>query len=153
MIVADALSAAEGNWLLLGLGVLAFLAVLVNHVLGAVQKMKQLRNGTVSPTPLPVIVEKSLAEKFVDVPRFKEFTEYVHNAHHTIRNEIQQVELEGEKRGDETKDLIKETNKANERRFEGVHVRMNAIAEEMPQKVIQILRDTGHLRWPGRKDI
>jgi hypothetical protein len=148
VILASALTTAEGDWLLLGLGVLAFLAMLAHHALGAVQKAKQLRYGTITQTPLPVVVEKSLAEKFVDVPRFKQFTDYVHDSHHRIRNEMQKIELDGEKRGEDMQQLIRETSRENERRIEGVHARINAIAEEMPRKVIALLKDTGHLRFP-----
>jgi len=131
IFMASELTSAEGAWLLIALGVISFLAILVNNALGAAQKYKQLKQGSISPTPLPVVVEKSLAEKFVDVPRFNQFSDYVHKAHHEIRNEIQKVEVDGEKRGEDTQDLIRELDRDNEKRIEAVHHRINAVSAEI----------------------
>src|ERR1051325_11122729 len=140
-VVATELTNAEGSWLLVAIGVLAFLALLLNNSLGAIQKAKALRQGAISPTPLPVIVEKSLSEKFVDTPSFKSFTEYVHKSNHEIKNEIKAVKNEGELRGKEMEDLARDLNKQNELRSSKIHDRINTVAEEMPGKIIKLLRD------------
>jgi flagellar biosynthesis/type III secretory pathway M-ring protein FliF/YscJ len=56
---------------------------------------------------------------------------------------------EFEKLDTDIKEMFKEHSKQSETRIQKVHERINTIAEEMPGKVIALLRDTGHLRWPG----
>jgi hypothetical protein len=150
VFMATGLTSAEGDWLVKGVAVLAFLAWFINNTLSAVQKSKSLKHGSITPTPLPVIVEKSLAEKFVDVPKFETFEQYVHRSHHDIKEEVNAVKLEGEERGKQHEQLMRELGRDNEKRSEKIHDRINTVAEEMPRKVIALLRDTGHLRLPNK---
>jgi hypothetical protein len=140
--VAAELTGDEGRWLLYGLGALAFLAFLFKNALGSMREWKALREGnSINPTPLPVIIEKSLAEKFVDVPQFKEFTKYYHSAHHEIRNEMNAVKLDGEHRGKEMESLLRELNDKNETRSGTIFAAIQKEGHRLDGRVNDVLKE------------
>ena len=108
----------EGRWLSTGIITLAAVGAALYYSLAAAEKFKSLRSGTtnIGPQPLAVVVEKSLAERFVDRPTFQTFEKYVHKAHHDIRDEIHAVKLDGEVRGKDTEELIRGLSEKNEER-------------------------------------
>jgi len=119
------------------LGVALFILSAIALVYRILADRKRLQDKGIKPQPLSVILEK----------------EFVHRAEYErrdneLRNMIAEAEKEWDARDKEYRHLLRELSRDNEKRAEGIHQRINAVAEEMPRKVIELLKHTGQLRWP-----
>jgi len=99
--------------------------------------------------------------------RLKEMSAYLHDTHHGITGEIRALYVAGEQRGKEVHEAAILLNTQNEERAAKLHEtitsvrselagdqrslrsRVDMIAEEMPRKIIELLKSTGHLNMPG----
>lgn len=134
------LTSEEGKWLLYGLGALAFLAFLVKNVLGSAREYKALKQGGIKE-PFPVVIEKSLAEKFVNLPTFQTFEKYVHDSHHKIANDINGVQLSGQTRGKEMEDLLRQLNDKNEKRSGDIFGAIQKEGRRLDERVNDVLKE------------
>lgn len=108
--------------------------------------------------------KEQLTELKLDVHnRLKEMSAYVHEGNHAVTGEIKALYQAGELRGQAQNEAATELNKQNEERASKLHEsisavrlelaadqrslrsRVDLIAEEMPRKIIELLKSTGHM--------
>jgi hypothetical protein len=147
LIAITDLGPDQGRWLTNAIIVLAAIGAALYYSLASVEKFKSLRGGSfnIANQPLAVVVEKSLAEKFVGTQHFETFEKYVHDAHHKIANDIGSVKLGGEERGRELEDLLRQLNEKNEKRSGEIFGAIQKEGRRLDERVNDVLREVSKL--------
>ena len=128
---------------------------LVGGLLGVVALWKMLKGEK------PLLLRQPLEVKFHEViatkeevakieldlrNQMKELRTYVHEAIHEIAQNVNALKLAQINQTTEMRDLFDGLDARNEARVEKVHNRVNEVIDKMPEKVINLLRNTGALK-------
>jgi hypothetical protein len=150
-IFAEAvLTDPSAQWLIAGLGAIAFLAIAGNAVFGILLKRKQLgapAGSLINPQPLIVAMEKEFVHRaeyerrHTDVEnQVREARIYSHEEIHGVRNELHGMNLKGEER-DRMLHTLDERTRTHQRTIDGLHQKLDRVVERVGDKVEELLRN------------